>query len=380
MGWEGIEGNTFDLVTGKKLGLTDIFTTGNGTTMELIYDLISEELNNNIIEYEDLGLGNPYWFDNPYEGDGYNIIRERFSPENFYLTHNSLVIFYDKYSLAAGASGPQVLHLPFESIAEKLSNDIKEFLTPTTPAPPDFSFEVKHIYSSWYSFPEGAMLFASCEPIKKELIEGYWTWGYYNNGEIIVYPVGTILSYKWGDNITQFQIRAYDNNQPMSDWVYELILTEEMADRYMLLRWPSYNMDGELLIKVESYKEIDPNISDVDRGMIDGAEENSSGNTNSTTETPNSAIPDSKQGVSINEPVLHPPVSETIKILNENETVDNLYAESEKHSNSINNDDASSVNIFVFFAGLGSGAVVFFGGFLLHVKRKSNKTNKPISE
>jgi len=59
VGWAGIEGDSFDLNTGKKLSLKDIFNVSN---------------------------------------DEYMI---------FYLSKNSLVAFYPKYALVDGAAGPE---------------------------------------------------------------------------------------------------------------------------------------------------------------------------------------------------------------------------------------------------------------------------------
>ena len=371
VGWAGMEGNTFDLNTGRKLGLSDIFGINQGASLNIIYDLVSEILTNNINKAIEAGYGSPYWFDDVYEGKGYAIIRDYFHPDNFYLTHNSLVVFYEKYSLTAGAGGPQAFHIPYESIMDILSGELKETIIPPVPPPTDLSFEVKYVYTSWYSFPDEAMLLASCKPIRSEPVEGHWTWGYYNDGEIIVYPVGTIISYKWEDYLTQFQIRAYDNNTPMSDWVYEITLTEEMADRYMLLRWPSYNMDCELLIKVENGNDIESNIPGVDNEVNNNGESSFSGEADVLPPgTDNNEISYDDQGDKINEFELLSPGVITNELPGENEIVNVNDAESVKQSNSIEDSNESFKLTIMFFTGLCTGAVILIGGFLLLAKRR----------
>lgn len=124
VGWEGIEGDTFNLSTGKKLSLSDIFEVDEDIYMSCIYDLISEKINDDINESLKAGYGSPFCFDDAYSGNGYKSIRE-FDPYDFYLTETSLVIFYQKYVLADGASGPQMFEIPYEAILNMLKIDVK---------------------------------------------------------------------------------------------------------------------------------------------------------------------------------------------------------------------------------------------------------------
>ena len=119
VGWAGIEGDTFDLNTGKKLSLSDIFEADEDRYMNTIYDFVSKKVADDINENLQKGYGSPYSFDDAYSGDGYESIRQ-FDPNDFYLTETALVVFYQKYALSYGAAGPQVFEIPYESILNML--------------------------------------------------------------------------------------------------------------------------------------------------------------------------------------------------------------------------------------------------------------------
>jgi hypothetical protein len=123
VGWAGIEGDSFDLNTGKKLSLKDIFKVNKDEYMDFIYDYVSKKIMNEINSNKQAEYGSCYMFDDAYTGDGYKSIRD-FDPNNFYLSKNSLVVFYPKYALAAGAAGPQKFEIPYESISDMLDFDV----------------------------------------------------------------------------------------------------------------------------------------------------------------------------------------------------------------------------------------------------------------
>lgn len=125
VGWAGIEGDTFDLNTGKKLSLSDIFKVNKDEYMKSIYDFVSKKIMNEINKNLQAEYGSGYDFDDAYSGDGYKSIRD-FDPNNFYLTKNALVVFYPKYALACGAAGPQKFEIPFDSIVDVLALNVKQ--------------------------------------------------------------------------------------------------------------------------------------------------------------------------------------------------------------------------------------------------------------
>ncbi|MCL2160255.1 MAG: RsiV family protein [Oscillospiraceae bacterium] len=117
VGWDGMEGAVFDLKTGNKLGLSDIFKVTKDEYIGYIYDFVAAEIAKTIAEYGDNWL---YFFENPYSDEGYEAINY-FNEDDFYLTDDSLVVFYDKYTLAAGAAGIQVFYIPYDSIRDMLA-------------------------------------------------------------------------------------------------------------------------------------------------------------------------------------------------------------------------------------------------------------------
>jgi len=120
--WAGIAGETFDLNTGKKLGLKDIFKANEDEYMNFIYDFVSKKIMDDINSTE--GAVQDYLFDDPYSGEGYNSIRN-FDPNDFYLSQTGLVVFYQKYALAIGAAGPIEFEIPYQYVSNMLAIDIK---------------------------------------------------------------------------------------------------------------------------------------------------------------------------------------------------------------------------------------------------------------
>lgn len=104
VGWADLEGDTFNLNTGKRVSLSDIFRVNKNEYMDFIYDFVSKKIMNEINNNLQAGYGSGYDFDDAYSGDGYKSIRD-FDPNNFYLSENSLVVFYPKYALKCGAAG-----------------------------------------------------------------------------------------------------------------------------------------------------------------------------------------------------------------------------------------------------------------------------------
>ncbi|GAB6109438.1 RsiV family protein [Fusibacter bizertensis] len=123
--WAGMAGATFNLDTGKQLLLDDIFNVDEDVYMSKIYDLVSLEIEKSIKESNESGNGNLYFFDDPYSGEGYKAIREAFISTHFYLTQDALVVFYDKYVLAAGAAGPLSYSIPYNELTGILDLDLK---------------------------------------------------------------------------------------------------------------------------------------------------------------------------------------------------------------------------------------------------------------
>ena len=285
-----------------------------------------------------------------------------------------MVVFYEKYDLADGATGPIVLRIPYEQIIDVLSKDIKAFIVPEVPAPSKLSFEVKHDYSSWY-FGD-IQLVASCEPTGNEPIEGYWIWGYYNNGEILIYPAGTTIAIAREGCPILFEIRSYDNNTPLSDWVYETTLTEEMANRYFLIRCHSYNIDSELLIKVESADATGSTfpVIDNEQGFIDEGK-NSDETGLAVPDSNDNEMTDSDKNGNIDEIGL-PATDANVKAIPDNNGLENnMEVVDAKQGSPVKNDeDFFGRDTIIFITGVVAGIVILTIGFILHkIFRKQAK-------
>lgn len=128
VGWAGIEGDVFDLNTGKKLELLDIFKVSEEEYLNFIYNFVADRIFDDINKALKADYGNPYFVNDPHSETDYRKIREYFNTNDFYLTDDALVIFYQKYALTAGASGPQVFEIPYDAILNILAIDINNSL------------------------------------------------------------------------------------------------------------------------------------------------------------------------------------------------------------------------------------------------------------
>lgn len=115
--WAAIEGNAFNLNTGEQIELSDLFRVSEEEYMGFIYDYVSRE----ITEEMQAGEGG-YFFQDAYAEDGAERIKS-FNQGNFILSNDSLVVFYQKYELAAGAAGVRVFEIPYDLIKDILAMD-----------------------------------------------------------------------------------------------------------------------------------------------------------------------------------------------------------------------------------------------------------------
>ena len=119
--WAGIEGDTFNLDTGEQMSLSDIFKTSKEDYMNYIYDFVTKQVANNLSNTNNPVAG--YMFSDAYASDGQAAIKS-FDQSDFYLSKDGLVIFYPKYVLADGASGPQKFVIPYEAVSDMLAIEI----------------------------------------------------------------------------------------------------------------------------------------------------------------------------------------------------------------------------------------------------------------
>lgn len=124
VGWPGMEGDSFNLNTGKKLSLGEIFTVSKDEYMNFIYDFVSKKIMVEINRAKQSGYGSLYDFDDAYSIDGSRKIRSFFDTSDFYLSKNALVVFYPQHALGRGPTGPLKFEIPYESILNILDIDL----------------------------------------------------------------------------------------------------------------------------------------------------------------------------------------------------------------------------------------------------------------
>jgi len=113
--WDGIEGDVFNLTTGKKLELSDLFKVSQKEYMPIIFDFVKKSIMKNNFDFN---------YGDPYSGDGLKAVKA-WQTDCFYLTNNTLVIFYEKYALACGAEGVIKFEIPLKQVSNILKIHIK---------------------------------------------------------------------------------------------------------------------------------------------------------------------------------------------------------------------------------------------------------------
>jgi len=94
---------TFDIKTGKKLALTDIFKGSKDDILQRIYQLVLTEIKGS--EGTD-----DFMYFQTYEED----LRKYYGEEDFVLTEESVLFYYQVYSIAPYAAGIPVFALPYK--------------------------------------------------------------------------------------------------------------------------------------------------------------------------------------------------------------------------------------------------------------------------
>lgn len=105
----GAHGNTvrisqnWDLRLGKRIALSYFYPNNPYYVIDIL-----KNINNQI--KEQIQAGSNYYFDNYCE-----LVLETFRLENYYLTPNSIAIFFQQYDIAPYSSGIPVFYLPYKN-------------------------------------------------------------------------------------------------------------------------------------------------------------------------------------------------------------------------------------------------------------------------
>ena len=124
-----IYGDVFDLSTGKKLVLDDIFSVGSEKYLDFIYNQVSKKIAEDLenekaknVHFSRYAFNDDILSSEPGSVNskaGKKAIRE-YNQNDFYITNKSLFVFYPKYVLGSGASGTFKFEIPFDSISDML--------------------------------------------------------------------------------------------------------------------------------------------------------------------------------------------------------------------------------------------------------------------
>ena len=136
-GIQFIETFSFNLKTGKELTLKDVFEE-KSDYLNLISELSIKQLTEKLF---DSGKIEKTPFAEDWVKDGAGPTEENF--RNFSLKDDSIVFYFEKYQVAAGAFGQQYVEIPFDQLREVLNPEItEEPLEPEKPSiiePPEIS-------------------------------------------------------------------------------------------------------------------------------------------------------------------------------------------------------------------------------------------------
>ncbi|WHH58793.1 DUF3298 and DUF4163 domain-containing protein [Petroclostridium sp. X23] len=104
---------TFDIRSGKKMALTDIFSIPKEEVLAHIYEAVFKQIEQNQQKKE-----------NVYNDDYKTAVKEYYEDTDFILTEKGINVFYQLYTLAPYAAGFPEFLLPYDSVKDILDVDI----------------------------------------------------------------------------------------------------------------------------------------------------------------------------------------------------------------------------------------------------------------
>jgi len=94
---------TFDVKTGKKLTLSDIFGVSTEKALEKVYEVVFAQIDK-IKDTDD------FFYNENYKED----VKNNYSMENFVLDHEGIIFYYEPYAIAPYAAGIPAFKLPYD--------------------------------------------------------------------------------------------------------------------------------------------------------------------------------------------------------------------------------------------------------------------------
>lgn len=123
--WAGKEGHTFDLVSGNRLKLSDLFHADEEEYLDAIYTCIAKKASLNIRTSLAQGNKSPYSFHDAYSPEGMRCI-QRLDRNDFYLTDYALVVFYSEQEMSVSGAGVQTFEIPYGEISDLLVVQVED--------------------------------------------------------------------------------------------------------------------------------------------------------------------------------------------------------------------------------------------------------------
>ncbi|HHW30266.1 MAG TPA: DUF3298 and DUF4163 domain-containing protein [Clostridiaceae bacterium] len=97
---------TFDVKTGKKLALTDIFGLSKEKSLEKVYDVVLNQIKND-------KEAEMYYFEDYEKG-----VKEYYSENDFFLDSDGIIFYYQTYAIGPYAAGIPSFKLPYEKAGD----------------------------------------------------------------------------------------------------------------------------------------------------------------------------------------------------------------------------------------------------------------------
>ncbi len=167
-----IYGDVFDLNTGKKLTLDDIFKVSSDKYLDLIYENVSNSIEEEMAK-EMEKKGDSRYNDSLKDINSLSTKKEisAFDPGDFFLTDKSLVVFYPQGSFGCNGCGEFKYEIPFDSIASMLkikvfvnnpSGQSQNAISQTAQSPALIEKNMRtytnDVYKYKFSYPVGAVI------------------------------------------------------------------------------------------------------------------------------------------------------------------------------------------------------------------------------
>jgi len=121
VGWTAVRGFTFDLNDGKRLALSDIFIESSDY-LNVIHRHLAQGIADEIADENEDTDG--FDISDPLSEEGLEMVAKAYEVEDFILSNDSLVLFFQKYAIADGASGVRIYSIPYSNIKDILAIDV----------------------------------------------------------------------------------------------------------------------------------------------------------------------------------------------------------------------------------------------------------------